>query len=166
MTSVAPALAAESVEPERPRYLIQSLARGLALLDQVRASTTPLALAELSQMEGLSLVTTFRLMHTLEHAGYFVITAKDGMVAQALSRDYPGKIHVLVTDINMPNMGGLELSERISADRPDIQILVMSGDHFAENITSKFSFLHKPFAPQELCEAIKRLSRIRDRVLP
>src|SRR5215471_1327405 len=60
-----------AVDPgERPRYVIQSLARGLALLDQVRGSTAPLALAELSQTAGLSLVTTFRLMHTLEHAGY------------------------------------------------------------------------------------------------
>lgn len=55
---------------ERRGYVIQSLARGLALLDRVRASTTPVALVELSERAGLSLVTTFRLMHTLEEAGY------------------------------------------------------------------------------------------------
>lgn len=54
----------------RQRYIIQSLARGLALLDHVRASSTPLALVDLSERAGLSLVTAFRLMHTLEEAGY------------------------------------------------------------------------------------------------
>jgi IclR family pca regulon transcriptional regulator len=54
----------------RQRYVIQSLARGLALLDRVRASSTPLTLVDLSERAGLSLVTTFRLMHTLEEAGY------------------------------------------------------------------------------------------------
>lgn len=60
----------EQAVAERPRYLIQSLARGLALLDRVRSSRTALTAAELSEQAGLSLVTTFRLMHTLEHSGY------------------------------------------------------------------------------------------------
>jgi IclR family pca regulon transcriptional regulator len=55
---------------QRPRYVIQSLARGLALLDQVRSSPCPPSLVELSEQAGLNLVTTFRLMHTLEQAGY------------------------------------------------------------------------------------------------
>jgi IclR family transcriptional regulator, pca regulon regulatory protein len=58
------------VPADRPRYVIQSLARGLALLDRVRSSPAPLSLVELSEHVGLGLVTTFRLMHTLEHAGY------------------------------------------------------------------------------------------------
>src|ERR1051326_4251067 len=47
---------------------------------------------------------------TLEQAGFFVITADDGRIAQAISRRYPGRIDVLLTDVKMPNMGGLELS--------------------------------------------------------
>jgi two-component system, cell cycle sensor histidine kinase and response regulator CckA len=99
---------------------------------------------------------------TLEQEGYFVLTAPNGEVALYLSRQYPGQIDLLLTDVVMPQMSGVELSERISKERPGIQIVLMSGNSFAENINPKFPFLQKPFGPKELRETIKGLIPVRN----
>lgn len=58
--------------------------------------------------------------------GYQVMTAANGPEAIAIARDFPGVIHLLVTDVIMPQMLGKELAERIRQIRPDIQVLFMS----------------------------------------
>jgi len=93
----------------------------------------------------------------LEREGYFVLTAEDGEAALSLSKQYPGQIHLLLTDIMMPKMGGVELSRRISAERPGIQIVLMTGYTFAENIDPKFPCLQKPFKLKKLRDTIKDL---------
>ncbi|GAA2514682.1 PAS domain-containing sensor histidine kinase [Pilimelia columellifera subsp. columellifera] len=60
-------------------------------------------------------------------SGYRVITATDGADALALANRHEGDIHLLVTDVVMPNMLGKEVAERIRLLRPDIQVLYMSG---------------------------------------
>ena len=92
---------------------------------------------------------------TLEREGYFVLTAENGEVAMSISQQYPGKIHLLLSDVEMPKMNGVELSDRISRERPGILIVLMSGS-FAENIP-KFPFLPKPFVPKQLKDTIKAL---------
>jgi nitrogen-specific signal transduction histidine kinase/CheY-like chemotaxis protein len=59
--------------------------------------------------------------------GYRVITAANGPAAIALVRKHRGEIHLLVTDVVMPHMLGREVAERISALRPEIEVLYMSG---------------------------------------
>jgi CheY-like chemotaxis protein len=59
--------------------------------------------------------------------GYRVITAADGADALALVTRYEGHIHLLVTDVVMPNMLGKEVAEKIRLLRPDIEVLYMSG---------------------------------------
>jgi PAS domain S-box-containing protein len=59
--------------------------------------------------------------------GYQVMTAANGPEAIAIARDHPGEIHLLVTDVIMPQMLGKEVAERIRQIRPDIQVLFMSG---------------------------------------
>src|SRR5438093_11221235 len=44
---------------------------------------------------------------TLEQEGYFVLTAENGEAALVMSRQYPGRIHLLLTDVGMPNMSGV-----------------------------------------------------------
>ena len=45
----------------------------------------------------------------LEAEGYFVLAAGDGEQALSMSRQFPGKIHALLSDVKMPNLDGLEL---------------------------------------------------------
>src|ERR1700687_2217614 len=63
----------------------------------------------------------------LEKEGYFVLSACDGEEALIISRAYAGLIHMLLSDIKMPGMDGLELREQILVERPGIKIMLMSG---------------------------------------
>jgi len=63
----------------------------------------------------------------LEMSGYTVIVAPDGNTALELAAMHAGPIHLLMTDMVMPGIGGRELAERVLSVRPDIKILYMSG---------------------------------------
>jgi PAS domain S-box-containing protein len=87
--------------------------------------------------------------------GYRVITASSGPEAIELVRTYPGDIHLLVTDVVMPQMLGKEVAERIRAIKPTIEVLFMSG--YARRVLSSQGMLdpnvalvEKPFTEAEL----------------
>ena len=63
----------------------------------------------------------------LTRNGYTVITAEGGSEALALAAEHAGDIHLLVTDVVMPQMLGKEVAERVLSIRPDIRVLFMSG---------------------------------------
>ncbi len=91
----------------------------------------------------------------LEDEGYFVLSANDGEQALVISRQYPGKIHLLVSDIKMPHLDGLQLRERILEERPGIKILLMSG--YVEPPIADCPFLKKPFVPAVFKERVHQL---------
>ena len=96
---------------------------------------------------------------SLEGEGFQVLSAADGLEALALSRNYPGKIDVLLTDIDMPNLDGISLTERIMAERPDIKVLFMSGRLTSPVCINSLEakLLSKPFSPQGLVEMVRGL---------
>ncbi len=63
----------------------------------------------------------------LRAQGFKVIDAKDGEEALELSQSYQGVIHLCVTDVVMPKMGGKELAEQLVMMRPEIKIMFASG---------------------------------------
>ncbi len=63
----------------------------------------------------------------LEAQGYTVLEASNGEDALRLAADYAGVIDLLVSDVVMPELGGRVLAERLSAARPEIEVLFMSG---------------------------------------
>src|SRR5436190_20039833 len=63
----------------------------------------------------------------LQAEGHEVLVATNGYEALELSRDYHGVIDILLTDLRMPRMGGVELITEIVKDRPGMKILVMAG---------------------------------------
>src|SRR5262249_17473333 len=63
----------------------------------------------------------------LQSCGYTVLEAQDGEEAVAVAQQYTGPIHVLVTDVVMPRMNGLQLAKQLAQSRPDVRILFMSG---------------------------------------
>jgi CheY-like chemotaxis protein len=63
----------------------------------------------------------------LEQAGYRVLEAEDGMAALEVAEIHPGRVDLVVTDLVMPRLGGLELAERLRAQRPEVRVLLVSG---------------------------------------
>src|SRR5689334_83352 len=64
---------------------------------------------------------------TLQDAGYFVLVAANGQEALSLSRKFPGTIDVVITDVLMPNLNGIELRDALQKERPGTPILFMTG---------------------------------------
>ena len=64
----------------------------------------------------------------LKADGFTVLTAGKSEFALEASRSHPGPIDLLLTDMEMPRMSGLELYRNIRAERPGIKVLMISGD--------------------------------------
>ena len=92
----------------------------------------------------------------LKTDGFTVLASGNGEFALKAAREYPGHIDLLLTDIEMPGMSGLELCRNIRAERPAIKALVMSGDlRWSDQVvTNGLPFLHKPFTPTVLRASI------------
>ena len=99
---------------------------------------------------------------TLEDAGYKVLTASNGEEALALLSRNKDPIHLLLTDVVMPNIGGQSLAARVTSRHPEIQILFMTGYFDTSVDTSEYPLgrrpiIFKPFTPQELMSKIREL---------
>ena len=86
----------------------------------------------------------------LQNHGYAVLEARNGVEALALARAHRGPLHLLVTDVVMPHMGGGELARQLLAQRPGLRVLYMSGytdDAVVRQGVSEATsaFLQKPF---------------------
>jgi len=88
---------------------------------------------------------------TLKMDGYKVITASEPATALKLADSMTERIDILVTDVVMPGMNGRALYDAISAKRPDIKVLYMSGYTANANISrgvldSGINYIQKPFS--------------------
>jgi two-component system, cell cycle sensor histidine kinase and response regulator CckA len=98
----------------------------------------------------------------LEAHGYTVLTASNGREAAEVAAKHNGPIHLLLTDVVMPEVGGRELAERLKARIGGLRVLFMSGytddavvRHGVLEATS--AFLHKPFTPLSLAKKIREM---------
>jgi len=94
----------------------------------------------------------------LQEAGYNVIVAMDGRECLEKSRQFRGTIHLLLSDVDMPNMTGIELATQIQIDRPAMRIMLMSG--MASGmllLNDSWQFLPKPFTSNLLEEWMRQL---------
>jgi signal transduction histidine kinase/ActR/RegA family two-component response regulator len=96
----------------------------------------------------------------LEARGYQVLLAEDGEAALRLASGQAGGIDLLISDVIMPRMGGAELRHRLSALRPELRVLFISGhtgDAFGTEGAppSGSPLLNKPFSPDELAAAVR-----------
>ena len=98
----------------------------------------------------------------LVSAGYRVLVASEATEALHLAAEYPGRIHVLLTDVVMPSMNGRELSDELLRKRPEVKVLYMSG-HTAGVISQNallaedVAFIEKPFSHDGLARKIRQL---------
>jgi DNA-binding response OmpR family regulator len=88
----------------------------------------------------------------MQQEGYFVLSAADGFEAIELSRQYPGNVDLLITDLQMPRMSGKDLCSRLTEERPKMKTLMMSGTDITDIIgqNAKMPFLSKPFNGETL----------------
>jgi len=98
----------------------------------------------------------------LESNGYTVIEARDGVEALEQSTRHGGEIQLLVSDVVMPRMGGGELAQRLTAARPGIRVLFISGypdDALVRHgVVERGSLLlQKPFALADLVRKVREV---------
>ena len=98
----------------------------------------------------------------LRRCGYQVLESYHGEHALQVCHQYTGTIHLLLTDVVMPRMGGRELADRIAAIRPKTKVLFMSG--YASDVVSQggkldegVALLHKPITPTSLAAKVREV---------
>jgi signal transduction histidine kinase len=99
---------------------------------------------------------------TLRIHGYTVLEARHGIEALLTGAKHMGPIHLLLTDVVMPQMSGPEVAEKLSGVRPAVKVLYMSGypDHpvFSKGgVDTERCFLQKPFTPNALAQKVREV---------
>ena len=99
------------------------------------------------------------LQRALEGVGFSVLPAADGAEALRWSEQHEGTINIVVSDIVMPGLNGLELSKLIRAARPETKFLFITGfgDQFPELHEYGADILEKPFLPSELLRKVEEI---------
>ena len=102
-----------------------------------------------------------KICEVMENAGYRVLAADDGAQGLRLASEEARQIHLLLTDVVMPNMSGPRLSERLRTTRPDTKTLYMSGypdmGEGSEALRSQPNFIQKPFTQEELLRRVREV---------
>jgi signal transduction histidine kinase len=94
--------------------------------------------------------------------GYKVLLARTGREAMRIVANHQGPIHLIATDVVMPEMNGSQLVEKVLEARPDIRVLFMSGytdDEVMRRgvIDGQTAFLQKPFTPDLLAHKVREV---------
>jgi len=98
----------------------------------------------------------------LENLGYTVLAAQAPVHAIDIVKEHPGNIHLLITDVVMPEMNGRELAEELSAFLPNLKCLYMSG-YTADVIAHRgvldvgVNFIQKPFLGDDFAARVRQV---------
>jgi hypothetical protein len=95
----------------------------------------------------------------LERYGYTTLEATNGVEALTVAHNHSGPVHLLLTDIIMPVMGGVELSEKFSAEFPGVPVLFMTGytDQIIRHYNALSAYIQKPFTLSDLLTQVRDL---------
>jgi len=141
-----PAMAAKGALVEAPATLVET---------PIDGSETILLVEDENAVRRA--VSEFLSLH-----GYTVLEAKDGLDALAIAKDYGSTIHLVVSDVVMPNMSGGQLAKELRSRRPESKVLFVSGyagktliDH---NVAEPgMNLLQKPFSLRQLCGKVRAM---------
>ena len=102
------------------------------------------------------------LAEVLATSGYTVLKARDCEDAIRICDEHEGPIHLLLTDVIMPQMSGRELAARVQPRRPTMKVLYMSG--YTDSaivhhgvLDHGIAFLQKPFAPATVTQKVREV---------
>ena len=101
------------------------------------------------------------LRRVLKESGYTTLEAGRGDDALQLAQAHAGKLHLLLTDMVLPDINGMELARRITSIRPETKLLLISGylDRDFGNfiVDEKTPFLQKPFTTAALAKMVREV---------
>ena len=127
-----------------------------AVKKDIRGNETILVVEDQDEVRTLAVTV-------LEQYGYRVLSAGGGEEALALARNFPGTIHLLLTDMIMRGMNGRELAKRLAAERT-LRVLFMSG--YTESaiahrgiLDAGLECIQKPFMPESLAQRVREVLR-------
>ncbi len=104
----------------------------------------------------------FVARRVLERSGYQVLDADSGQRALELLASYSGPLDLVLSDLVMPGMTGIELSQELRKTRPKLKVLFTSG-YSVEVVSNRFqpdgewNFISKPYGVRELVEEVRRV---------
>ena len=139
-----------------PRVIDSPLAeqKDSALNDMPRGTETILLVEDEPAVRALN-------RRILESTGYLVLEACDGRDAVRIVDGLDGPLHLLVSDVVMPHLGGRQLAEQLHQIRKRLKVLFVSGytddEIVRHGIGSDFAFLQKPFTPAELARKVREV---------
>lgn len=98
----------------------------------------------------------------LQSHGYQVMEAENGREALRFCREYPHPIHLLIADLGISDMGGLNLGKKLLDIKPNVKVLYMSGyvdnpQHTQGELFTDANFLRKPFTTKMLSGKVRAL---------
>jgi len=105
-------------------------------------------------------------VHSLESAGYRVLSAGDAEAALDVARAHDGDVDLLVTDVIMPGLSGPQLARKLLDERPEVPVLYVSGyihdtARSREQLSPRGAFLPKPYTPDQLGHKVGEMLRRR-----
>jgi two-component system cell cycle sensor histidine kinase/response regulator CckA len=136
-------------------------------VDEAGRPFSPAVLPPLGGTETVRVVEDEEAVRTLAcrvlgHQGYQVIEARHGREALGLLEANAPPIHLVLTDVVMPEMGGLELARRLDSVLPGVPVMYMSGYTESDKLQpgireSALPFLQKPFSAESLAVRVREV---------
>jgi PAS domain S-box-containing protein len=153
---VANEVSMAEIAPHESQALKESTSRIVPALETTAKGTETVLVVE--DQDGIRDI----VRESLRRNGYKVLIANDGDEALQMAAAYPDPIHLLITDLVMPNIGGRELAQRLTPLRPAMKVLFMSGyseqSAFEIEATSQSAtVLQKPFSLDALARNVRRV---------
>lgn len=112
--------------------------------------------------------SVLKLVTILEGAGFRVFSASSGAVALELAKQADAIIHMLLSDVDMPDLSGPDLGQILKKTRPHLQVMLMSGGSGGNLLVLNYgwAFIQKPLVPAKLVEMITSVIHSPDRSQP
>jgi DNA-binding NtrC family response regulator len=101
----------------------------------------------------------------LERANFRVLSASSGVDAINLAEEMAGEIHLLLSEVEVPQMSGPDLGQALKLTRPDIHVMLMSGQENGNLLVLNYgwAYIHKPLIATKLVQMIKDVLHSADR---
>ncbi|MBZ5609920.1 MAG: response regulator [Acidobacteriia bacterium] len=93
----------------------------------------------------------------LKRHGYSVLSSGSTAEALSVAQQHAGSIHLLITDLVLPGMSGRKMADHLTAQRPDMRVLYVSGYGDPSGPVTDAAFLQKPFSNEELALKVREV---------